>query len=546
MKIKISILLLSITLIGLAVAGARKSNGFEPASDLPRGALVYVQVENLPEFIKLVSESDQYKTFASGETMAAFSNGHLGIKLASRLKEFSNSAGFDFDAGTLSTLADKRAALALYDIGKLDFAIVAPMSDTVFQTTQLALNRGKFDSEKLLDGSTLYRTSARQAQRLIFTHSRGRLIVSTRDDLIRQALINIEGKRGMSSLADEPSFKALASDLKPRLAAVWVDQAALNGDYYFKHYWLMSDHKELATVRAGLFDIGIDERSVSERRVFLTDGIGNERNLDARSVADALKFIPTDAPLYSVRSADPASIDKAIGEALFTRKAIKPVGSTTGGSSTSIYGDKFEMAIDEEIEVDAPIETAAPRPISELFAKPRSIVTFSRPKILESPLFFETDRAVIVTLADARKFDQAAFETLIGERFASERSVGSDRFKWRSENGWRVLDLPFLGAGARYRIEGANILLTNGFELSGGSPTSVKDGEFSELTVVNLDQRNTAFDKVFEDFQKRGAEVRLMTSNVAGLLDSAAPARRLEIRKRASGKLIEETIVAER
>ncbi len=546
MKIKIAILLLSMTLIGLAVAGARKSNGFEPASDLPRGALVYVQIENLPEFIKLVNESDQYKTFAAGETMSAFSKSHLGIKLAGRLAEFSESAGFGFDAGTLSTLADKRAALALYDIGKLDFTIVAPMSDAVFETTQLALNRGKFDSEKLADGGTLYRTTGRQAQQLMFTHSRGRLVVATSEALIRQTLINIEGKRGVSALADEPSFKALASNLQPRLAAVWVDQAALNGDYYFKQYWMMSDRKELAGVRAGLFDLGYDERSVSERRVFLTDGTETARNLDAKSVVESLKFVPADAPFYTVRAADAAAIDKAIGQALFDRKAAATVGPTTGGPSGSIYGDKFEMAIDEEIEIDAPIEMAALRPVSELFAKAKSIVTFSRPKILESPLFFETDRAVVVMLGDAKKFDNTAFENLIGERFARERSVGSDRFKWRSENGWRVLDLPFLGAGARYKIEGSNLILTNGFELAGGSSTGVKDGEFSELTVVNLDQRNAAFDKVFEDFRQRGAEVSFMTSNVAGLLDSAAPARRLEIRKRTSGKLIEETLVAEK
>lgn len=551
MKTKLSIMLFSLTLVALGVAGARRSNGFEPASDLPRGALVYVQVENLPDFIKLVTESESFRKFSDSGTMTNFAKSHLGTKLASRLKEMSDAAGFGFDAATLSTLADKRAALALYDIGKLDFAIVAPMSDGVFEATKLAANRGKFAEEKLPDGGRLYRArfradSGRLAQQLIFTHSRGRLVVTTSDQLLNQTLANIDAKRGRASIADQPSFSALTSDFKPRLAAVWVDQIALNGDYYFKHYWLMSDRKELGNVRAGLFDFGFDETSVSERRVFLTDGTVKARSLDSKSVADALRFVPADVPFYTIETADNAAVDRAVGQTLFDRERNAASVPTPAVSSGQIYGDKYEMAIDEQEEPDALPATESERAISTLFAKAKSVVTFSRPRIEASPLFFETDRAVIITIADARRFDRSAFEKLVAERFAKERSVGAGRFEWRDANGWRALDLPFLGAGARYRVDGANLIVTNGFEPTGGTETGIKEGEFYKLTVVNLGQRETAFDKVFADFERRGADVGFFTSTVGGLLDSAAPAKRIEIRKRLSGKLIEETIVAEK
>lgn len=549
MKLKLTILLLSTTLIALAAAGARRQNSFEPASDLPRGALVYVQVEDLPGFVKAVTESAQYKKFAASGALTAFSKGHLGIKLAKRLAEFSDTAGFGFNAGTLSTLAEKRAALALYDIGKLDFAIVAPMSDTVFAATQLAANRDRFKSEKLPDGTTLYRAdvaadSGRQTQQLLFTHLRGRLIVATTDKLLNQTIANIDGKQGRSAIADEPSFRELASRLKPRVAAVWVDQTALNSDYYFKHYWLMSDRKELVNIRGGLFDLGIEANSVSERRLFLTDGSEKGGNIDPKFVATAMRFVPTDAPLYSIGPADAAAIDDAFAKTIFDRR--RAAAETVPVTDNSIYGDKFEMRIDEEPAVEAPPAPEFVQPISSLFAKARTIVSFSRPKMLESPLFFETDRALIVIMKSSGDLDAALFEKLISDRFAKERAVGADRFKWRSDDGWRVLDLPFLGSGIRYRVDGRNIIVTNGFAPSGDSPTAIRAGEFSELTVVNLEQRGPAFDQVLAEFRRRGAEVGFFESSVGGMLDSAAPAKRIEIRKRSDGKIIEETLTAER
>lgn len=549
MKIKLAILLLSMTLIALAAAGARRPNSFEPASDLPRGALVYVQIEDLPGFIKAVSESEQFRQFSASGTMTGFSNGHLGIKLAKRIGEFSDTTGFGFNAATLSTLADKRAALALYDIGKLDFAIVAPMSDTVFGATQLAANRDRFKAEKLPDGSTLYRAevaadSGRQTQQLLFTHLRGRLIVATTDKLLNQTIANIEGRQGRSAIADEPSFRELASKLKPRTAAVWVDQAALNSDYYFKHYWLMSDHRALGHIRGGLFDLGFDENSVSERRFLLTDGSAETRNVDPKSVAAALRYVPADAPFYSIGSADAAAIDAAIARTIFDRR--RTVSATAPTADNSIYGDKFEMLVDEEPEIEAPLPADAVQPLSALFGKARAMVSFSRPKVLGSPLFFETDRALIVVMSKTGGFDESAFEKLVADRFAKERAVGADRFKWRSDDGWRVLDLPFLGSAVRYRIDGKNIVVTNGFVLAGDSATVIGDGDFSELTVVNLEQRGPAFDQVFGDFKKRGADVGFFESSIGGLIDSAAPAKRIEIRKRSDGKIIEESLTAEK
>ena len=55
-------------------------------------------------------------------------------------------------------------------------------------------------------------------------------------------------------------------------ATVWVDQAKLNDDYYFRHYWLMQNLDQLKAIRACMFDLELKDGTWIERRDFLSTG----------------------------------------------------------------------------------------------------------------------------------------------------------------------------------------------------------------------------------------------------------------------------------
>ena len=162
------------------------------------------------------------------------------------MKEFNQAAGFDFDLETLSSLANNRAAIALYDVGKLEFVFIAPVSDEVFTATKFVQNKEKFTAETLTGGTEIFRTNieadrGRQKQELIFTHTKDRLIVATSEKLLAQTLNNIGGEKPKNRLIDEPDFAALKDKITTHIVSVWANQTALNEDYYFRRYWLMSD-----------------------------------------------------------------------------------------------------------------------------------------------------------------------------------------------------------------------------------------------------------------------------------------------------------------
>lgn len=57
MKLKLFIISLFVAAAAIIVYSQAEDAAFAPAEDFPRGALVYAQVNDLPAFVKLFSES---------------------------------------------------------------------------------------------------------------------------------------------------------------------------------------------------------------------------------------------------------------------------------------------------------------------------------------------------------------------------------------------------------------------------------------------------------------------------------------------------------
>ncbi len=583
MKLKIFATILISSAIVFVVRSATKTNEFAPAEMFPRGALIYAQAADLPALVKLWNESDfkaKYERSANAET---FSNSHLGLKLASRLGEFEQAGGFPFDLETVAALADKRAAVALYDIGKIEFVFVAPMSDEVFAATKFAQNQMNFEEQTLDDKTIIYRARVeadrgRQRQDLIFCHLKNHFIVATSETLLGRTLENINGKSKKTSLADEPTFAALAGRTAPRLATVWANQTALNDDYYFKHYWLGADEEKLKNIRAGIFDFSIKENNVVERRRFLLAEKINSAAISAPRVAETLAFLPEEIPFYQMRKAAPTAVDQTIEATLFDRPQTAPESnrrhdyySNFSFSDDEDYSDyydyshldsDFDQAIDESEEIETTEKSDARKDFSTLLqtANPQAILTFTEPEVLPAPLFVQFKRAAIFNLDAAGKFNRQQFETAIAERFSRDTTIKNSGaslvWETKGENDWqwRELDLPMLGAGAVYAVRGDCLILTNDADFlqqiladkSAPKNEIAGDAPFVRLSVLNLNERANAFDDVFAELDEGDATGEFFTGNISSLLDSISEFKRVEIRENYREGFLEQTITASR
>src|SRR5262249_22756175 len=128
--------LIGVALIVYARSTRSSRNAYRLAEDLPRGALVYAQFQNLPELIKQWEQSQLKERYLNSTNYQQLQHRHLALKLISRWEEFNNAIGFPIDIDALGSSTDGAAAVAVYDIGQLDLLFVAPISDEKAALTQ--------------------------------------------------------------------------------------------------------------------------------------------------------------------------------------------------------------------------------------------------------------------------------------------------------------------------------------------------------------------------------------------------------------------------
>ncbi|HEY0427065.1 MAG TPA: hypothetical protein VGC76_04585 [Pyrinomonadaceae bacterium] len=577
MKLKIPISIVAIVAVVAFFAFSQsKRKAFAAAEDFPRGALVYLQISDLPAFIKLWNESNFKEKYTASENFKDISKRHLGLKLASRWQEFNEAAGFPIDFAALAGLTENRAAIALYDVGKLEFVFVAPVSEELFAATKFVQNQANFTEETLADGTIIYRAKiaadrGRQNQELIFTNAKGRFVLATSEKLLAATLTNINGDKTKNRLSDEPSFQLLSEKTETHAATVWVNQQVLNDDYYFKRYWLMADAENLKNIRAGVFDFEMQDEKFVERRKFLLDQKIDSAPVTPKETAEMISRLPADIPFYSLQSANAKTIDAAIEKTIFPRRRIEPKQKSRQRSYYSSFSDyddssyhdydSLDETFDETIDEADENEQVERREIDIDFAKllqaanPRAVLTFTEPEILTAPLFVEFRHAAVFRLASPAAFNPESFEAAIEKNLLDKVSISAPgaKLSWetKSENdaSWRELQLPMLEWKIIYLLRGNELILTDNAEFlteipaERTSPAEEKQtSAFDKLSVLNLEQRENAYYQIFAELPEENVADDFFMSNVKSLLEAAPEIKKISIKELYSQNFIDEEI----
>lgn len=584
MKRKIFLPILTLAVIALIVYAKSKPDKFSLAEDFPQGALIYAQTSDLPALVKLWNESGFKEKYLASQNYDEFKNRHLARKIESRWDEFNEATGFPVDLETVAALATDKAAIAVYDIGKLDFVFIAPISNEVFAATRFVQNSSNYAEQTLDDGTIIYRMkieadSGRQKQELIFTNVKNCLILATSEKLLAATLNNINGKSTQNNLAAAPEFSLLRDKIEPHAATVWINQSALNDDY-FKRYWLMSDISELKNYRAGIFDFDAGEKGkLIERRKFLLVKSVETKSLTDSQANEMLSFLPEKIPFYQLESADNANVSAAIKDTLFERapKSKKTSsqshrfadyemdgGDFSGNNDYTSPGDNFDQSIDETDEQQIVEERNLNLDFTELLqaAKPAAVLTFTDPKILPFPLFAEFRRAAVIQLSAPQNFDKEAFESKISNAMAAKILVATSDTKlaWETKNennfSWRELNLPMLGQTISYTLLHENeLVVTNDAKFLGeilAADATKKDEKFSsavpfsELTFIDITQKEKSYHRIFAELQEKPDKKDFFTGNIASFLDSMSEIRAVEIRKSYTSDTFDEELILSR
>jgi len=547
----ITLLVVLASLLAYARAGQESRGPYDLADDCPRGALVYAQVADLPELLRLWDGSALKEQYLASTNFRQFRDGLVALKLVERGREFGNALGFTLDAAVLAQAAERKAALAVYDIGRLEMLFVARVGEEKALAARFFQDTGQLVETELPDGTVFYggdveADRGRRRQKILFAFLKGRFVLATGEQLMLRTLANINGRSRADRLSDEPSFRTLSGAVVPHFASVWVDQSRLNDDYYFKQYWAMGDVARLKEIRAGIFDFEMREGSWLERREYLVEPGRRPRGagVSRQDMQELRGTLPADATYVRVRALEGGAEDAAalVGSALLDHTPEVEAGGPRGRlhedfdplaeGGADDYWDHDYLYLDDDYDeaIDEPDDDGqagqsrgrtesrkkALAVLGRVLGRGRPLLSASAvsPQAFDGPLFVEFRRLAVVRLEDPGAIDRQALESAIASLAAGRLTVAGAAagLTWadggEGERRRRELELPMLGWGLCYALKGRELYVANDAAFldaalaGGGGPAESRGAgaRFTpdDLTVIRLDHKDRAFDPVFE------------------------------------------------
>lgn len=566
---------------------------FSQARDFPKGALVYVQISDLPKIVELWDKSKIKENYLKSVNYKDLTNQHLILKIAERWKEFDSAFAIPFEFDQLNNISETKAAIAVYDIGKLDFIFIAPISKEKILASYFFKNHTGFEENKLENGDVFYSKQieidrGRQVQKLLFASIKGRLIFATNEILFFHTLANLNATSKKGNLAEEADFVSLSKKLETHLATVWVNQTKLNNDWYFKQYWLMNNLEELKSIRAGIFDFELQENKLIEHRLFLNSKDVQKRtsNISVDKINSLRNLIPKEVPFYKVESVNKKdSIRKFVHDTLLDNNSI-PTPIKTRQEEYYFYDDlnyrdtdysylydDFDMQINDAEDADADVDLNEEflfrsKIETELLADFEKTINLTDPQFsvylldphkLKDSMFLKIGKAFMISLKNSKNLDKNALEKSISKLLQNRLTVtnSNSAFEWNTKQNSnfsiRQISTPFIDWKFFYSIQNDVVIFSNDEEflikiLSNNKDkiSKLTERPLSELKVINFKEREKVFDNIMKSLVDKytSEETRydFFVDNIGSLLDVMSDVDSIEIERLDEGEFSQETI----
>jgi hypothetical protein len=444
---------------------------------MPSGAELYIEAKDFSGLLADWNASPAKRGWLAGDNFEVFSRSTLFLRLADAQREFTAAANVPPDALFLSQAAGRESALALYDVGKLEFLYISRVPSASAMESALWQARAKFEPRSAAGTPFFVHTDADSGRVVAFAVSGDYLLIATREDLLASSLALMAGSAdaGAKLTADPWYASAVSAGGEHGDLRMVLDMSKISRDPHFRSYWIQRNVKEMREYSAAISDLYRSANSYREERVLLENpeaaasaatnasttqsapsalpastavtapnapaaapALAVPSAESAQAVASLLGLVPRDAAVYRA-VADP-SAEQSL--ALLQTKILAP--STTAAPPASkiapgvaLSGGTVGSAADLETRIDqAPVVHAVVE--DGLIALRRSLDTahiqaalsLDSTRLDPASSFVEIHSAVI--LAAASVWDEAALRDALARTIAQSITTQGLGVSWRA------------------------------------------------------------------------------------------------------------------
>jgi hypothetical protein len=437
------------------------------AAIIPAGASLYLEAKDFAALLNAWNSSREKQAWVGSANYDAFSRSRLFYKLGQAQTEFAAAAGIPPDYAMLGSVAGGNSALAIYDIGNLEFIYVTRLASARALDTALWKGRTTYQTRSAAGVTYYLKQDAVSHRTAAFAYSEGTLLLATNSDLIAGAL-ELMNRVQRPSIVGEPWYATATQAAQPGAVDLRMvyNLARLTVEPHFRSYWIQRNVAELRDFSAGVADLEQSSAEIRERRVLLRAN-SSSAALDETGAGAAMALVPPDAGFYRARlTPDTDSIQAAISEKIFGAGRAPAIEST----SAPAIADQAQAGAEQELETridQAPLPeaSAAFAPLSERLRASAidAMVEVSSTRMDADQVFVRADSAVAVIAKTPWSAD--AMRLAIGSVAQALWSNGTSTLAWRTGAGG-VQELNGLGHIAM-AVDGRLLVIGNSPALVG-------------------------------------------------------------------------------
>lgn len=340
----------------------------------PPGALLYLEAKDFSALLAEWNSSPQKQEWLKSDNYAVFSRSRLFLRLKEARQQFAAAAGLPPDMKLLSEAAGNQSALALYDIGKLEFLYITRLPSARSMESALWQARTKFETRNAAGIPFFIRRDAESQRTVAFAATDDYLILATREDLMAGALELVAGRTGRTIEGEQWWAEALAAAGAPGELRLVLNMEKIVATPYFRSYWIQQNITEMKQYGAAVCDLYRSASEYREERVLLpaTEAKGETESAvtpsqSAQAVAEVVRLVPEDAGMYQALAAP--STEYALS--LLQKKILAPrlglAPAEKVAPKVALIGGEVGGASDLETRIDeAPVARIASTSPTEL------------------------------------------------------------------------------------------------------------------------------------------------------------------------------------
>lgn len=440
---------LCVAILGVSWGAYRTASPTEPGLShfVPSGALLYLEARDFSSLLSDWNKSDEKKTWVKSPNYNEFLNSRLLLRLKDAGSEFSSAAGVPADANLLQQVAGKQTALALYDIGKLQFLYIARASPD-FSASALWETRSNFESRAAGGVNFYYRKDPESEREVAFATTGDYVLLATREDLIAGALELIAQGKGHSIEEDAWWARAVSASAGPGDLRMILNLDKIVPSPYFRSYWVPRNVTEMKQYSSAISDLTRAGGEYREERTLFRKTpapSGTEAEKGASTVADLLRLAPQDSGFYEAK-ADPTPencID--LLETKILAPHLGPAAAAKIAPQVYLGNGETGAASDLETRIDQPpAQSTAPgdrgAALHDLFSKNRVLGQLHAQGTDRDPAsVFVRIHSGVAFLGEA-DWDERKVQTALVEFARPAFTTAQLGLQWKSVSGYSVLD----------------------------------------------------------------------------------------------------------